>query len=53
LKVGGEAETSCLDAGISAGSMAAWIYLNSSPKYTASAKAASLSSHSFAFLKLP
>jgi hypothetical protein len=32
LKVGGEAETSCLDAGISAGSVAAWISLNSSPK---------------------
>jgi hypothetical protein len=28
LKLGGEAETSCLDAGISAGSVAAWISLN-------------------------
>jgi hypothetical protein len=32
LKMGGEAETSCLDAGISAGSVVAWISLNSSPK---------------------
>jgi hypothetical protein len=53
LKVGREAEISCLDAGISAGSVAAWISLNSSPKNTAFAKAASHSSHSFAFLKLP
>jgi hypothetical protein len=53
LKVGGEVETSCLDAGISAGSVAAWIYLNSSPENTASVKAASPSSHSLAFLKLP
>jgi hypothetical protein len=34
LKLGGEAETSCLDAGISVGSVAAWISLNSSPKNT-------------------
>jgi hypothetical protein len=53
LKVGREAKTSCLDAGISAGCVAAWISLNSSPKNTASAKAASPSSHSLAFLKLP
>jgi hypothetical protein len=32
-----------LDAGISAGSVVAWISLNSSPKNTASAKAANLS----------
>jgi hypothetical protein len=42
-----------LDAGISARSVAAWISLNSSPKNTASAKAASPSSYSLAFLKLP
>jgi hypothetical protein len=51
LKVGGEADTSGLDAGISAGSVAAWISLNSSPKNTASARAASPSSHSLAFRK--
>jgi hypothetical protein len=39
-----------LDAGISAESVAAWISLNSSLKNTASAKAASLSLHSLAFL---
>jgi hypothetical protein len=53
LKVGWEAETSFLDVGISAGSVAAWIYLNSLLKNTASAMAASPSLHSFAFLKLP
>jgi hypothetical protein len=37
-----------LDAGISAGSMAAWISLNSLPKKTASTKAVSPSSHSLA-----
>jgi hypothetical protein len=42
-----------LDAGISTGSMAAWISLNSSLKNTASAKAVSPSLHSLAFLKLP
>jgi hypothetical protein len=53
LKVGGEADTSCLDVGISAGSVAAWISLNYSSKNTASAKAAYPSSHSLAFWKLP
>jgi hypothetical protein len=53
LKVGREAETSCLDAGISTGSVVAWISLNYSPKNKASAKAASPSLHSLAFLKLP
>jgi hypothetical protein len=53
LKGGGEADTSCLDVGISAGFVAVWISLNSSPKNTASAKRASPSSHYLAFLKLP
>jgi hypothetical protein len=42
-----------LDADISAGSVVAWISLNSSPRNTASVKAASPSLHSLAFLKLP
>jgi hypothetical protein len=42
-----------LDAGISEGSLAAWISLNSSPNRIASTIAASPYSHSYAFLKLP
>jgi hypothetical protein len=46
-------ETSFLDADISEGFMASWISLNSLLNKTTSAKAASQSLHSFAFLKLP
>jgi hypothetical protein len=51
LKLGGDAETSCLDIDISFGFVLIWIYLNSLPKYMAST--ASPSSHFLAFLKFP
>jgi hypothetical protein len=38
LKIGGEADTSYLDADISEGSVVAWISLNSSPKKTTSGR---------------